>query len=31
VQFLTLACAYEEAFEKEPRVMHFHGHTGGER
>jgi hypothetical protein len=31
VQFLTLACAYEEAFEKEPRVMHFYGHTGGER
>jgi hypothetical protein len=31
LQFLTLACAYEQAFEKEPRVVHFCGSTGEER
>lgn len=28
IQLLAWACAYEEAFEKEPQGMHFYGSTG---
>jgi len=28
IQFLALACAYEDDFGKEPPMMHFYGSTG---